>query len=97
MPYEIFLAPEAVKDLRRLKAYRRAAVRDALRTHLRHEPTKTSKSRIKRLRGLKQPQYRMRVDEVRVFYDVVGRRVEILAIVEKTEVEQWLEEVGKKQ
>jgi mRNA interferase RelE/StbE len=38
--------------------------------HLRHGPTKLSKSRIKRLRGLEQPQYRLRVGETRVFYDV---------------------------
>jgi len=32
-----------------------AEVRDALERHLRHEPTRVSKSRIKRLRGLSQP------------------------------------------
>jgi len=37
-----------------------------------HEPTKASKTRIKRLRGLSRPQYRLRVgDDVRVFYDVI--------------------------
>ena len=40
-----------------------------------------SKSRIKRLRGLKQPQYRLRVGDIRVFYDIFGQRVEVLAIV----------------
>ena len=64
MRFEILLAPEAVDDLRALKANLRAAVREALETHLRHEPTKASKSRIKRLRGLSRPQYRLRVDEV---------------------------------
>ena len=51
---------------------------------------KTSKSRIKRLRGLARPQYRLRVDEVRVFYDVSGSNVEVLAIVPKSEAESWL-------
>jgi mRNA interferase RelE/StbE len=55
MAYEIVLAPEAVEDLRGLKANIRAAVREALETHLRHEPGKTSRSRIKRLRGLRRP------------------------------------------
>jgi mRNA-degrading endonuclease RelE of RelBE toxin-antitoxin system len=50
-----------------------------------------SKSRIKRLRGVTRPQYRLRVDEIRVFYDVVGTDVEVLAIVAKSEAEQWLE------
>jgi mRNA-degrading endonuclease RelE of RelBE toxin-antitoxin system len=62
--------------------------------HLRHEPTKTSRSRIKRLRGLSRPQYRLRVDEVRVFYDVSGATVEILAIVAKSEAESWLAQFG---
>ena len=90
MPFAIVLAPEAVEDLRRLKANIRAAVRTALETHLRHEPAKTSRSRIKRLRGLRRPQYRLRVDQVRVFYDISGATVEILAIVSKSEVESWL-------
>ncbi len=46
---------------------------------------KTSKSRIKRLRGLRRPQYRLRVDEIRVSYDVAGNTVEILAIVPKSQ------------
>ena len=94
MRFEIVLAPEAVEDLRRLKANLRAAVREALETHLRHEPRKTSRSRIKRLRGLSRPQFRLRVDEVRVFYDVSGSTVEVLAIVAKSEAESWLAQFG---
>ena len=96
MRHEIILAPEAVEDLNALKAAAKASVRDTLETHLRHEPTKVSKSRIKRLRGLSRPQYRLRVDEIRVFYDVRGTNVEILAIVAKSEAEQWLERFGTK-
>jgi len=44
MRFEIILAPEAVEDLRKLKANDRAAVKEALETHLRHEPTKTNGS-----------------------------------------------------
>ncbi|WP_197423271.1 type II toxin-antitoxin system RelE/ParE family toxin [Bradyrhizobium valentinum] len=80
MPFAIILAPEAVEDLGRLTANVRTTVRTALETHLRHEPEKVSRSRIKRLRGLRRPQYRLRVDEVRVFYDVSGTTVEVLAI-----------------
>jgi mRNA interferase RelE/StbE len=87
MPFAVVLAPEAVDDLRRLTANVRATVRAALETHLRHEPEKTSRSRIKRLRGLRRPQYRLRVGEVRVFYDVSGTTVEVLAIVAKSEAD----------
>ena len=95
MRFEIVLAPEAVEDLRRLRANLRTTVREALETHLRHEPMKTSRSRIKRLRGLSRPQYRLRVDEVRVFYDVSGSTVEVLAIVAKSEAESWLAQFGR--
>ncbi len=94
MRFEILLAPEAVEDLRKLKTVLRATVREALETHLRHEPTKTSRSRIKRLRGLSRPQYRLRVHEVRVFYDVSASTVEVLAIVAKSEAESWLAQFG---
>jgi mRNA interferase RelE/StbE len=94
MRFEIILAPEAAQDLRRQKANLRATVKEALKTHLRHEPAKTSRSRIKRLRGLSRPQYRLRVDEVRVFYDVSGSTVEVLAIVAKSEAESWLAQFG---
>jgi mRNA interferase RelE/StbE len=94
MRFEIVLAPEAVEDFRALKANVRSTVRDALETHLRHEPMKTSRSRIKRLRGLGRPQYRLRVDEVRIFYDVSAKTVEILAIVPKSEAALWLEQFG---
>ena len=66
-------------------------------THLRHEPRKTSRSRIKRLRGLRRPQYRLRVGEVRVFYDVSGSTVEILAIVAKSEAQPWLAQFGSRE
>jgi mRNA-degrading endonuclease RelE of RelBE toxin-antitoxin system len=90
MPFEIVLAPEAVEDLKGLRANVRADVRAALGTHLRNEPEKASRSRIKRLRGLRQPQYRLRVGDVRIFYDVIGATVQVLAIVAKLEAETWL-------
>jgi len=96
MRYEIILAPEALHDLRALDAHIRSEVRDALETHLRHEPTKASKSRIKRLRGLARPQYRLRVGDVRVFYDVLELSVQVLAIILKSEAQEWLERCGEK-
>ena len=65
-----------------------------LERHLRYEPTRVSKSRIKRLHGMSQPQYRLRVGEVRVFYDVTPEVVQVLAIVTKAEAAAWLAEHG---
>jgi mRNA-degrading endonuclease RelE of RelBE toxin-antitoxin system len=96
MRYRIVMAPEAVEDLGKLKRHMRVMVRDALEKHLRHEPTKASKSRIKRLRGLSHPQYRVWVgDEIRVFYDVREHDVHVLAIVPKSSVKAWLARYGE--
>ena len=95
MRYDIELAPEAADDLKRLEAHVRAKVRDALEVHLRYEPAKVSMSRIKRLQGLRRPQYRLRVDNIRVFYDVSGTTVEILAVVDKQHATEWLARAGE--
>ncbi|MEW6323320.1 MAG: type II toxin-antitoxin system RelE/ParE family toxin [Acidobacteriota bacterium] len=94
MRYHLVLAPDAARALQALPARQRAEVRDALERHLRNEPAKTSRSRIKRLRGLRRPQYRLRINEIRVFYDVTETTVEILAIVSKSEAQEWLGEAG---
>jgi len=95
MRYHVVFSPEAADDLRALKVNIRAAVEDAIERHLRHEPRKTSRSRVKRLRALSRPQYRLRVEDVRVFYDVAEDEVEILAIVPKEQAEQWLKNAGE--
>jgi mRNA interferase RelE/StbE len=94
MRFDIVLAPEAVDDLKKLKASIRTQVQAAVETHLRHEPRKTSRSRIKRLRGVSRPQFRLRVGDVRVFYDVSNGLFEVLAIVTKSEVPSWLMQFG---
>lgn len=95
MRYEIILAPEAIEDLRRLKANIRATVRNGIETHLRHHPSKTSKSRIKRLQGISRPQFRLRIDEALVFYDINEGTVEILTIIPKSETQEWLKQYGE--
>ena len=95
MRYDIILSPQAERDYKRLKPPFRSAVRDAMEVHLRHEPMKTSKSRIKRLRGLAQPQYRLCVDDIRVFYDVERTSVLVLGIVLKPDAERWLRDAGR--
>jgi hypothetical protein len=38
----------------------------------------------------------LRVDEIRVFYDVVEATVEVLAIIPKFKAAEWLKEGGEK-
>jgi mRNA-degrading endonuclease RelE of RelBE toxin-antitoxin system len=97
--YEIIFAPEAEEELLALRANERSEVLDAIETHLRFEPEKVSKSRIKRLEGIEWPQYRLRIGDIRVFYDVVdldeGIVVEVLAIRAKSEAMEWLAQYGR--
>ena len=65
MRYEIVFAPSALRELHELRAFDRAEVRDAIERYLRHEPARVSRSRIKRLQDLRQPQFRLRVGELR--------------------------------
>lgn len=94
MRYEIIFAPQAEEDLLRLRANVRAEALDTIEAHLRYEPTKLSKSRIKRLENLEWPEYRLRIGDIRAFYDVADEDnvVEILAIREKAEAMIWLSE-----
>ena len=94
MRYEIILAVEAAEDLRQLTARDRSSVRDAMERHLRFTPDRTSRSRIKRLEGLDRPQFRLRVDDLRVFYDSIDQVVDVLAIVPKSGAADWLDRMG---
>jgi mRNA-degrading endonuclease RelE of RelBE toxin-antitoxin system len=92
MAFRIELVDAAKADLRRLRGVDRAKVLDRIETHLTHQPTIQSRSRIKRLRPGTYPPYRLRVDDIRVYYDVDQTRqfVVILGIVPKSESVAWL-------
>jgi mRNA interferase RelE/StbE len=96
MKYEIILAPEAIQDFKQLSARDRSVVKETIEQHLTYEPQRISKSRIKRLRGVNRPQYRLRIGEIRVFYDVAEETVEVLAIIPKSKAGEWLEKMGEK-
>ncbi len=95
MKYAILLSPEATQDLKLLDAYEKVKIKNSIEIHLRHEPAKISKSRIKRLRGLRHPQFRLLVDDFRAFYDIEEDRVEILAIILKSKAAEWLKKAGE--
>ncbi len=96
MACRIVFTESAIDDYDDLDARWRATIRDAISVHLSHEPTKERKSRIKKLKDMKHPEYRLRVDEMRVFYDVVDADVVIVAIMTKEKTIKWLEEHGEK-
>ena len=95
MKHEIVLSFQARAQFHGLSGYDRAKARDAIDAHLQHHPTAESKSRIKRLRDSRKPHYRLRVDDLRVFYDVEGEAVIVHGIVDKPHAAEWLAEEGE--
>ena len=92
--YRIVFDDDAISDLEGLRAYDRRAVVDDVQRLLASGPNRVSKSRIKRLRGLESPQYRLRVGEFRVLYDVFDHEVLVLRVLEKAAVADYLLEMG---
>ena len=97
MRYAVVIARSALEQFRKLDGRWQSRLKRAMREHLETAPMQESKSRIKRLSVLRQPQYRLRVVEMRVFYDVNKdeKRVEVLGFVEKPGTFQWLGEHGE--
>jgi len=73
--YEIRFAEDVVTDLKKLSAYHRRTVLDAIEVQLRAEPTTETRNR-KQLASLippwtaEPPIWELRIGEHRVFYDV---------------------------
>ena len=59
--FTLFLKPSAIKDLDRLRKYDAVSVADGIEKFLSYSPTKESRSRIKKLRGIGDPDYRLRL------------------------------------
>ncbi len=95
--YTIMLNPSAVADLDAPRKYDATEIADAMERHLQHNPTKESKSRIKRLRGISNPDYRLRVGDYRIFYvvDEVARRVDVLRVMHKDQTLRYYKELKR--
>ena len=93
-PYEIVLRRSAIADMDRLRKHDATTIADAMEKHLQHEPRKESRSGIRRLRGVSDPDYRLRVGDYRVFYNVDdhARRVDVLRVMHKDETRSYYEE-----
>jgi mRNA interferase RelE/StbE len=92
----VVIARTAQEQVKKLSARWRSTLKQAMREHLQTRPAAESRSRIKRLKRLRQPQYRLRVDEMRVFNDLNEdeKRVEVLGFVQKSETLKWLQDHG---
>jgi mRNA-degrading endonuclease RelE of RelBE toxin-antitoxin system len=79
--YEIEYTPEAVQDLRAFRKHEQQQIVDAIDAQLQHEPDAVTANR-KRLRPNELAEWELRLDRIRVFYDVrqTVRIVKIVAI-----------------
>jgi mRNA interferase RelE/StbE len=85
-PFKVAYATEAADDIRQLRAFDRRTVLEGIERYLMHEPGRISRSRIKLMIQPFWSQYRLRLDEFRVYYDldIAARRVSILRVLKKT-------------
>lgn len=85
MAYEIVITRVAEDELCALSAFNQRIVREGIETCLRHQPKQESRSRIKKLIQPAISEYRLRVREFRVYYDVIDddNRVVVLHVYDK--------------
>ncbi|MGB7156454.1 MAG: type II toxin-antitoxin system RelE/ParE family toxin [Tepidisphaeraceae bacterium] len=83
--FDIVYAPEAVEDIRGLRAFDRTAVLRAVEQNLLVEPMRESRSRIKRMIQPFWSQFRLRSGDFRVYYDVdeSTHAVQVLRVLSK--------------
>ena len=90
MRFAIRYSNEAVEQLKKLRRFDRTSILDQIEQILSVNPTLPSKSRIKRLREPSPTQYRLRVGEFRVFYDVQEEAVLVIQILSKQDSDDFL-------
>ena len=90
MPYDVKYSDEAVGQLKKLPAFDRVAILDQIEQVLTVNPTFESKARVKLLRQPAPTQYRLRVRDYRIFYDVDQQSVYIVQVLSKPEAIAYL-------
>ena len=90
--FRIVVRPRAAAQIRGLRRGDAVAILDAIETHLRREPDRVSRSRIKRLRGRQTATYRLRVGDYRVFYDIAEDEVVVIAVLHKRETAEFYQQ-----
>ncbi|HEX4052768.1 MAG TPA: type II toxin-antitoxin system RelE/ParE family toxin [Tepidisphaeraceae bacterium] len=84
--FRIRFAREAADDIRGLKAFDKRRVIDGIQLFLAHDPCKASRSRIKLMVQPFWSQYRLRINDFRVYYDVdeIDAIVQVVRVLAKT-------------
>ena len=91
MTWRLLYSVEAVEDLRRLRAYDRAAVLDTIEARLASQPDVENGIAIRRLRQPAPTSFRLRVADIRVYYDIDGDTVYVVRVLSKADSLGYLE------
>jgi mRNA interferase RelE/StbE len=92
MAYAIQFSSEALADLKRLSKRHRVAIMKQIQRVLAINPESESRARVKRLEKPSPTDFRMRVGDFRVYYDVEGLEVRIIRIMPKPDSERYSRE-----
>jgi mRNA interferase RelE/StbE len=80
MEYEIVITTAADDDLAALSVFDRNTILDAIELHLTYQPKQESRSRIKKLVQPAISEYRLRVGDFRVYYDVIDDDLRVIVL-----------------
>ena len=92
MKYEVRYSDRALERIKTLRAYDKAAIFERIAQLLTNAPTRASKTAIKLLKQPAPTQYRLRVNDFRIFYDVEGHEVMVMEVLSKEESIPYLEQ-----
>jgi len=67
--FQIDFTPDALEDLQLFRAYEQRQIIEAIETQLPYQPTQITRNR-KQLRPNALAEWELRIDNIRVFYDV---------------------------
>jgi mRNA-degrading endonuclease RelE of RelBE toxin-antitoxin system len=81
-PYQVVVDPEIEGHLRALPVHLRRRVQDVLLDRVAHQPTTETRNRF-RMRPNRLATWELRVGPARVYYDVAGDTVRVLAVGRK--------------
>lgn len=84
-PFKIVYVEKAREELKLLRAFDQKKIIDGIESHLRHEPTKVRRTRIKQMNQPFWSEYRLRIEDFRVYYNVDSQEstVTVLRVLEK--------------
>ncbi len=92
MAFDIRYSRTSHGQLKGFRAFDRAAIIQQIESVLGTSPTLTSKARVKRLRQPAPTEYRLKVGDFRVFYNVVDDVVQVVQILSKPDAISFCQE-----